>query len=970
MRIRAEQLREFEFARRREKLQAALVHRGFAVEQTADESLAATDANGRVVQLAVARDRSTTIRTSEGRDTVMWHDADGRLKRLRDPGGLEIRVEADAADRAVTVERVGYGAHHVRQDEQGRIEKIGFPDGTEFRVEREGLTRRVIDRAGATSRYESDVEGRLIAFTNGRGHTTRFDYGEGEHARRIAEPSGTTHEFEFDQADMLTEWRVNGRVHARYSLGDEEAACTVRYADGHERTLVYDSEGRVIEARNAHSILKLEYDSGGRLLSEDQGGKIVRYAYDPTGQLLSIETPEGEKLRFERDGEGRLVRIFDWSGRPSSLEYLPGGALGSVRFPNQVTTTLSANRLGLPTSVQTVSGTGGRTLLDFRLAYDACDRLTAFFDGRRRSLRSYDAEGRLVGVSDDTGHALESFALDAAGNCVRWRSEEGQDQERVYDPSNRIVSAGSDVIAHDALGNVLEASLPRGRARLQWNGQGQLIAVGIAGQNITYRYDALGRRIEKRAGETVTRYVWAGATLLSEECSGKGAAFGRRDHLFVPPTFHPFAMRVDGKVYYQHVDHVGTPWCVSDESGEAVWQANVSPFGTARIVVSQVENPWRLANQYFDDETGLHYNLARYYHPGWGRYLSPDPLRSRGGGWNYYLYALGDPVNKGDPTGEIIPILIAIGVGMVIGAAIGAGMEAWKQRSEIKEGKRDEYDSDGIIAKAFLGGFIGAVGAAIGAIAAVGAGAALGVTAAVEGGTAALSTIMGIGAIEGIAGSVAEACVEAGVTGETPSALSIGISVVVGGVIGSISAGVGGWVASKFARKAAKEMLDEGAGAAEEAGDRFIREGATETVEAAAKRNNPEVIALGLSTCKDKVTLPDGRVIEGARDNVLSDFAKNVDGNGKPAATWTKFEQVVDPVSGLTDWGATIKNAMKDAKEIHFNREGMTNFDEIVKNPDPSLYKPPSTNWELATLLSDPELAPKVKIYDGPGNPD
>jgi hypothetical protein len=144
--------------------------------------------------------------------------------------------------------------------------------------------------------------------------------------------------------------------------------------------------------------------------------------------------------------------------------------------------------------------------------------------------------------------------------------------------------------------------------------------------------------------------------------------------------------------------------------------------------------------------------------------------------------------------------------------------------------------------------------------------------------------------------------------------------------------------------------------------------------EAAAKaaRNNPDAIALGLSTVKEPVTLPNGQVIVGSRDGVLQKFASGVEtASGEKAATWTKFDPTVDPESGLRDWGPTIKNAMNDAKEIHFNLEGMNDppWSEIVKNPDVTRFKPPSTNWELSNILSDPELLKKTKFYDGAGNP-
>lgn len=67
------------------------------------------------------------------------------------------------------------------------------------------------------------------------------------------------------------------------------------------------------------------------------------------------------------------------------------------------------------------------------------------------------------------------------------------------------------------------------------------------------------------------------------------------------------------------------------------------------------DNPLRFPGQYFDGETGLHYNYFRDYDPGIGRYIETDPI-GFSGGINIYLYALANPNRFTDPLGQdVIP---------------------------------------------------------------------------------------------------------------------------------------------------------------------------------------------------------------------------------------------------------------------------------------------------------------------------
>ncbi len=89
--------------------------------------------------------------------------------------------------------------------------------------------------------------------------------------------------------------------------------------------------------------------------------------------------------------------------------------------------------------------------------------------------------------------------------------------------------------------------------------------------------------------------------------------------------------------------------------GTLVWAGYQAGFGENRGDISNsgayFEQPLRLPGQYFDEETGLHYNLFRYYAPECGRFISQDPISIRGG-INLYRYAP-NPITWIDPLGLI-----------------------------------------------------------------------------------------------------------------------------------------------------------------------------------------------------------------------------------------------------------------------------------------------------------------------------
>ncbi|OCG69098.1 hypothetical protein A9G41_07090 [Gilliamella sp. Nev5-1] len=138
-----------------------------------------------------------------------------------------------------------------------------------------------------------------------------------------------------------------------------------------------------------------------------------------------------------------------------------------------------------------------------------------------------------------------------------------------------------------------------------------------------------------------------------------------QSYLYEPDSYRPLAL-VHGnaqqdniKLYWYQNDHLGTPIALTGSLGDTLYECQYNAYGQIinetyhqDDIDSLPDNPLRFQGQYYDEETGLHYNLNRYYDPFIGRYITQDPLGILGG-LNSYQYAGSDPINWIDPLGLI-----------------------------------------------------------------------------------------------------------------------------------------------------------------------------------------------------------------------------------------------------------------------------------------------------------------------------
>ncbi|PAT39052.1 RHS repeat domain-containing protein [Vandammella animalimorsus] len=181
---------------------------------------------------------------------------------------------------------------------------------------------------------------------------------------------------------------------------------------------------------------------------------------------------------------------------------------------------------------------------------------------------------------------------------------------------------------------------------------------------LRYHYDPKGRRIAKTtgqgSGQTTTWYVYAEEGLIAE-INEQGQT--QKSYGWEPDS--PWGTKIlwqadhgsgntttNAKTYhYIHSDHLGTPQIATDKNGNQTWAQVSEAFGKATISANaSTEINIRFPGQYYDKETGTHYNFHRDYDPSTGRYLQSDPI-GLDGGINLFNYLESNPIISFDSRG-------------------------------------------------------------------------------------------------------------------------------------------------------------------------------------------------------------------------------------------------------------------------------------------------------------------------------
>ena len=660
-------------------------HFGLArtVDALGNTTLWRRDEFGQIIEEVDAAGNSRRQEYNEAGQVIRETDCSGQVTRyhyhplgwllvVQAADGEETHYQYDAAGRPLQLERAEGWQETLVWNERGLPAQHEAPDGSrsEFHYDNTGRLVTTRNSMGETLRRSWDSRGRLVALHNENGEAYQFRWGadsllleeqglDGVASRYTYDACGRTlsRTFAVGHPEAITHrfsWSATGQLLAR-TTPEGQTRWHWSTAGFPERISVHPPLDENSWSTEAEQELCFTFDALGRVTGEQGENGALGWRYDALGNRTATQLPDGRELKQLYYGSGHLLSI--------ALDNLPISDFTRDTLHREVSRTQGLltsrseyDRLGRLHRRDVFTGNAQRPAprrwarrwdYDYRNNLIREERNDNPFDWYRWK---YDDAGRLL-TQDGTLPGQEQWRWDAAGNPT-----DNSLQQAVR--HNRVTQLNGIRWLYDIHGRTVEKDNGQTRWHYRYDGEHRLTEVISQPRDrnkpqiqVSFRYDPLGRRISKtrrqlRAGEpsgrtVTTRFVWDGLRLLQEIHDDVPLTYVYSNQ----ESYDPLA-RIDGigdpEIYWFHNQPNGLPERLTDLEGELRWEAQNSAWGkllreTPLQAPAYAQN-LRMQGQYLDRETGLHYNLFRYYDPDCGRFTQQDPI-GLAGGINLYQYA-------------------------------------------------------------------------------------------------------------------------------------------------------------------------------------------------------------------------------------------------------------------------------------------------------------------------------------------
>ena len=627
-----------------------------------------------------------TMQMANGYDMTMTYDSIGRLLTIADNNGGTVSLTNDNSTDEVLSTEIYQNNTLVRArnkviDTLGRtVESWNATTRTKQLTNyytRASMPDSTTDANGISTNYTWNSQGQNTTYNTGSDNINKEYDVEGNVSDILANNQQTS--MDYDVLGRITQ--INSPDTGAKSFTYSKNEDTYTDSKGTVHKTVKGIGGSIVSVTHINNDPDLNYSN------------YETYGYDIYGRVNQIQSNNAE-ITYTRNSLGQIstksqnMIVSSYAQYPVVYGYNSIGQKLTDTYPSGLVVTYGYTK-GLVTSIL-VNGTpvvsnviynsmlkepiswtlGGNTV---SVNKDTDGLLTSFIDnGILNQSITTDNEGHIKAVSDNVSNnnfsvnLTDNYNLDSgvingktldytfgANHNVTWQKDGLTDYEfEMKYGSNKIESlyyGNSEThfdFQYDSNGNLRVDH----KANYKYDGKNNLEYFTDKDGNMTrYFYNGLNQRIAKWIqGGQLKFFVYNESNQVIAEYDSNGAVIAE----YVYFGLRPVAVKRNGSLNIVHTDYLGTPRVITSgtNGGSVVWQwKNDNPYGNNKAQ-GTLEFNLRFAGQYYDSESGLHYNINRTYDPETGRYLQSDPI-GLAGGTNTYNYVNKNPLDSVDPLG-------------------------------------------------------------------------------------------------------------------------------------------------------------------------------------------------------------------------------------------------------------------------------------------------------------------------------
>jgi RHS repeat-associated protein len=534
--------------------------------------------------------------------TSYSYDRAGRVTRVVDPSGTEVRTEYDVWGRP---HRVILPSGVVRVLEYGPCDRL-----VEERAEETmGGTTTVLQRRA----FDYDQRGRLVAeivfsfrdpSSAALPMTTRYLYDQDDRLREVRTPRGARHTFDFDTAGRTsaeTDVHGNARQYRYDAAGDLVQTTFIDAPGGPARTrdciFTFDVRGRLTHTDLLGAVSTFDYDDRDLAVEQRLANGVTKHVeFNAHAQVtLSVVDPGGLALgsSYAYDVNGLVRRYTDPMGATTVWDRDLLGRVAAIHLPDATVLTYAVDRKARTMSQRTAAGNvlqyqildaaervirmstvpapGQSAIASRDYTFDGLGRLVLAAAGANAVQRRYDSMDRLI-EETARGKTVQIEYDDAAGSeDVLYPDGRRERTERnAADQPTRVVLMAPGLLGGVA-GDVLlsisysASGLPVGvtygngvEARMAYDDRDRVIrldcrAGGVLLDSCRVRHDAQGH-------QSVVQYL--GAPLRNTVHTfdhGDRLVDVRSDFALAPLVDEPTSVAQDADVLAAHAAAAGAP---------------------------------------------------------------------------------------------------------------------------------------------------------------------------------------------------------------------------------------------------------------------------------------------------------------------------------------------------------------------------------------------------------------------------